>query len=101
MSLSGWNYYRAIEAIVKLARLEDRRRQVLGCSRCDALFLTPVMAPNATECGPCYRRAMREADDAADRRAYQRYLDGGGDPLSLGPPKSEPVLEPAMQGVLF
>lgn len=100
--MSGWNYYRAIEAITRLARLEDRRRQVLGCSCCDALFLTPAAAPNAEECGPCYRRAIREQEEAADRAAFARFIEGGGDPLSLGRTvEPEPVVEPAMQGVLF
>lgn len=98
--MSGWNYYRAIEEIARLARLEDRRRQVLGCS-CGALFLTRSVAPDAQECGPCYQRERRLAEEAVDRAAYRRYLDGQGRHPFPEPVESEPELEPSMQGSLF
>ena len=97
----SWSYYPACEAVLALAQLEDRRRQILGCE-CGALYLTSSKAPGARECGACWRRATREADEAADRAAYERYLAGGGGPLDLfRAPKSEPQVEPTIQGVLF
>lgn len=99
--MTAWRYFDAVDRIARAARLEDRRRQVLGCSWCDALFLTPAAAPNATECGPCYRREIRLQEEAADRAAFRRFIEGGGDPLSLSRVEPEPVVEPTIQGVLF
>lgn len=98
--MTAWAYDMAVEAVVRAARLADRRRRLRTCG-CSALYLTPSMAPDADECGYCWRRWRREAEEAEDRRVYQLYLDGRGDHPWPSPVESDPQVQPEIQGALF
>lgn len=79
-------YFRRCEAVLAAARAENVRRALRGCVTCDVLFLTPAMAPDAEECGYCWRRAIREHDEAADRNLYLRWKAGEVSDLVAGMP---------------